>query len=315
MRVTFAGDDTLIAPQFRIDRVRALVASDLPPAVTQDARTEPEPPAESAASVADDVPDEDEVGTEAEGGQDDVAVGAAAEGGAEAEAERRRRRRRRRRGGRREEGAPAGEPAAGTAVPPAEAVGSDASFVPADLDQHVEGVPEYADAAPDGGLLDAGSGDVGAGGVGAEAGDDAARGRRRGRRGGRRRRPGADGALESVAAPGAEQPELPPLYTGPTPANPFGGQAYDIFDAIEQAEQAIDRPSADRPSVPAAEPVPDWAPEPVTQAVVETPPAKAVELAMEPVSADAAPLVVATPAPVADPAPEPVIDADCAGAG
>lgn len=312
MHVAFAGDDTLIPPQVRIDRVRALVPSDLPAAVTQDARAEPEPLAESAASVADDVPDEDEVGTEAEGGQDDVAAGAVAEGGAEAEAERRRRRRRRRRGGRREEGAPASEPSTGTAVPPAEADGGNAGLVPADLEPHVEGVPEYADAVPDAGVLDTGGGEVGTGGVGnlgAEAGDDAARGRRRGRRGGRRRRPGADGALESVAAPGAEQPELPPLYTGPTPANPFGGQAYDIFDAIEQAEQAVERPSAGRSSIPVAEPIPDWAPEPVPQAVVETPPEPAVAFAMEPVSAEAPPLFVATQAPAPEPVPEPVINA------
>ena len=39
-----------------------------------------------------------------------------------------------------------------------------------------------------------------------------------------------------MAEPGAQQPELPPLYAGPTPADPFGGHAFDIFDALEQAE-------------------------------------------------------------------------------
>ena len=69
------------------------------------------------------------------------------------------------------------------------------------------------------------------------AGDeDDGRGRRRGRRGGRRRRREPGEVEPSVAAPGAEQPDLPPVYTGPTPANPFGGHAFDIFDMLEQAE-------------------------------------------------------------------------------
>ena len=80
---------------------------------------------------------------------------------------------------------------------------------------HVEGVPEHA-----------------------EAGDDEQRGRRRGRRGGRRRRHDGNGEMPPHAEPGADQPDLPPVYTGPTPANPFGGQTFDIFDVLEQAEAA-----------------------------------------------------------------------------
>ena len=38
------------------------------------------------------------------------------------------------------------------------------------------------------------------------------------------------------AAPGADQPNLPPVQLGLTPADPFGGQVFDIFDALEQAE-------------------------------------------------------------------------------
>jgi ribonuclease E len=298
MHVAFAGDDTLIPPQVRIERVRALVPSDLPPAVTQDARQGLESPADHAASVADDVPDEDDVATESEDGQDDAAAAAPAEGAVDAEAERRRRRRRRRRGGRREEGAPVGEPSVGTAGPAAEAVGGDASIPPADLAEHIEGVPEYADAAPGIDTLDNGAGDAGA--PSAEAADEAARSRRRGRRGGRRRRQGADAVLEPVAAPGAEQPELPPLYTGPTPANPFGGQAFDIFDAIEQAEQAVDRSGAGRPIVRSAEPVSERAPEPMPAPLVEMAQEHAPELVMEPVSADAAPLFIAISEPSID---------------
>jgi ribonuclease E len=40
-----------------------------------------------------------------------------------------------------------------------------------------------------------------------------------------------------MAEPGAQQPDLPPVYVGPTPADPFGSQAFDKFDALEQAEQ------------------------------------------------------------------------------
>jgi hypothetical protein len=29
---------------------------------------------------------------------------------------------------------------------------------------------------------------------------------------------------------------LPPVYTGPTPANPFGGNTFDIFDVLERTE-------------------------------------------------------------------------------
>ncbi len=76
------------------------------------------------------------------------------------------------------------------------------------------------------------------------AGDDADRSKRRGRRGGRRRRRDTDDvqAASSATEPAQADPGVPeraaPAYAGPTPANPFGGSAaFDIFDAIEQAEQ------------------------------------------------------------------------------
>ena len=64
--------------------------------------------------------------------------------------------------------------------------------------------------------------------------------RRRGRRGGRRRR-----RDETEATAEAPEPAPLPLWTGPTPADPFGGQTYDIFDLIEQQEQ--ERPVAPLP--------------------------------------------------------------------
>ncbi|MGH7153064.1 MAG: hypothetical protein ACREF3_03970, partial [Acetobacteraceae bacterium] len=61
--------------------------------------------------------------------------------------------------------------------------------------------------------------------------------RRRGRRPSRRRRYGAENDLSPIAEPGADQPDLQPVYIGPTPADPFGGRAFDIFDVLEQAEE------------------------------------------------------------------------------
>jgi ribonuclease E len=75
--------------------------------------------------------------------------------------------------------------------------------------------------------------------------------RRRNRRG-RRRRPDD--------APMMPAQDFVPAYVGPTPADPFGGHAYDIFDVIEQqlalAEQAANNP----PPVDAVEPEPAAAP-------------------------------------------------------
>jgi ribonuclease E len=101
---------------------------------------------------------------------------------------------------------------------------------------HVEGVPEVV-----------------------EASEDEQRGPgtrpRRGRRGGRRRRHEGDGEMPPHAAPGADQPDLPPVYTGPTPANPFGGNTFDIFDVMDQAEAAAPAPVA-APVETRAEPTP-----------------------------------------------------------
>ena len=70
---------------------------------------------------------------------------------------------------------------------------------------HVEGVPEQAEAAT----------------------DEEFRARRRGRRGGRRRRNDGKTEIPPYAEPGATQPDLPPVYSGPTPANPFGGNTFE----------------------------------------------------------------------------------------
>jgi ribonuclease E len=251
MRVTILGDDTQVASQFRIDRVRPQVArEDALTAITPDSpqpalpapRYEPEEvvgedEADLEVSGVDepfgdesggDEADGDDAGPEDDGAEDAGGEAVRTEGAESAaeQAERRRRRRRRRRGGRREDGvqSPPADPAAG--VVPAEEeptqasdrIGNEQGIAASDEalsapETHIEGVPEHAEPV----------------------GEDDAR-RRRGRRGGRRRRrePG-EGEGSPFADPGAEQPDLP-VYIGPTPANPFGGQAFDIFDVLEQAE-------------------------------------------------------------------------------
>jgi ribonuclease E len=59
----------------------------------------------------------------------------------------------------------------------------------------------------------------------------------------------------------AAAPEIPPVYIGPTPADPFGGGAFQLFDVVQQAEQQpllpapFYTPPLPLPEDPAAEPV------------------------------------------------------------
>ncbi len=199
MRVIIAADDSLIAPRFRVDRVRTLAPGEGPSFVTADAPR----PSLIARPEPDDV-DEDDDDDEA----DEIAPGVAASDETEEsrEAERgRRRRRKRRRGGREDGPASEGESRADAeddSVPSVQADRPAPTEAPAS-------VPETE--------------------------EEAANRRRRGRSRRGRRRDG-DGGLSPLGVPGAEQPDLMPVYAGPTPADPFGGQAFDIFDAMEQAE-------------------------------------------------------------------------------
>ena len=54
--------------------------------------------------------------------------------------------------------------------------------------------------------------------------------------------------LSPFAVPGADQPDLQPVYAGPTPADPFGGRAFDIFDVMDQVERAAEAQPAPRHS-------------------------------------------------------------------
>jgi ribonuclease E len=238
MRVAFVGDDTLIPPQIRVERVRTqspeapvTVKQELPDEVEEVAPAETEDATEAEADF-----EEAEAGEQEAASQED-------ENGEDTERHRRRRRRRRR-GLRREEAAP-GSTSEMTA-PAAD-----------DLEETIEGVPEHAEVDTEG--------------LSMAPDDDTGRGRRRGRRGGRRRRRDGDsGQVQPHAEPGAEQPDLPPLYVGPTPADPFGGQALDIFDMLEQAELGIE------PALAPPEPASTERP-PTTDAAL--PPAHAEEMA------------------------------------
>ncbi len=242
MRVIIAADDSLIAPRFRIERLRALAPGEEPRFVTPDApRAAPNgaiamDAAQMGAAEAEPADlnesDDDDEFSDAEGDDTDDAV-AAESGTAEdteesREAERRRRRRRRRRRGGREDDARVPD---GVAEPEA-SFESPSPVERAEPAVAPESIPEPVAES-----------------VSAE--DDAAR--RRSRRG--RRRRGADGDLSPFGVPGAEQPDLVPVYAGPTPADPFGaGHVFDIFDVMEQAElnaTPARRAPASRRSAPA----------------------------------------------------------------
>jgi ribonuclease E len=284
MRVLLNGDDALIPPAIRIDRIRAQVPGEAT-VITPDAPPPPAPTypeAEQDEAVAAD--DEDEVmadGDEAEDAASHPVPGETAE-----EGERRRRRRRRRRGGRREDAMPAGE-----AVRPAP-LAADAAVAPSGEDDATdEEETEDGEAAPDAAAQ--------------TAEDGSQRPRRRGRRGGRRRRrePGEEGGVPAVAALDAEQPELPPLepYRGPTPADPFGAQDFDIFDVMDRVEQAAERPA----------PEPEPAPQPMHEPAMHHPVPVSHELepeAPESVAPEPVALEPVALEPVA-PEPEPVLAA------
>ncbi|MBN9561970.1 MAG: Rne/Rng family ribonuclease [Alphaproteobacteria bacterium] len=281
LHVAFASDDSLVPPEIRIDRVRAASPSELPPAITPDAPLPvPVSEAEATEQVEEFEADEDVVAEAAPEAAPTEEAAEAGEDGEEAE-RRHRRRRRRRRGGRREDGTtPNSEDGAEAeqAAEPAAAAGEAAM-----PENAMEGVPERAGEEAAAGQEDQG---------------EAARGRGRSRRGGRRRRrDGAEDGTSPVAVPGAEQPDLP--YSGPTPANPFGGQAFDIFDLIDNADEPI-HPTGGTGGEPELRPVPEPAP-----VLVAPEPASEPITAQEPVAAAVAEPAIAPAPPEPEPAPEP----------
>jgi ribonuclease E len=281
MRVLFGADATLSGTQMRIDRLRAQVPREVgrddagPVAMIAPA---PLPLLEAPAEAPDVVDEEDEpiAATPAAGAPVETEQGADGD-------RPRRRRRRRRRGGRREDGSPA-EPGS------EDDAGDDAEPEPlaaADAPAGDAPAPLAAEAASEAG------GET----LPAETAEESAQ-RRRSRRGGRRRRrdaPEAEGTLPEVALPGSEQPELP-AYVGPTPADPFGGQTFDIFDVMEQAEAR----AAEAAAAPPRRATPPAAEAPLPAPVAPPP---------EPAAAEAAPTLHVEEAPQAanghEPEPEP----------
>ena len=301
MRVLFSGDDALLPPEIRIDRVRALLPGEGPPAIAaaeMPPRDATPPLIEADELEADDIVEEDGPETEDDDAGADSSRPVPGETAEEGE-RRRRRRRRRRRGGRRDDGTLSELAVPGAPQPDL----GDPSMVVAPADgpvEHIEGVPEHAEPPTDGFSADAPVVD----------GDGVPRARRRGRRGGRRRRR-EDGTPQTPQAAfdadpfdPAEtglEPEPPgmPAYSGPTPADPFARQGYDIFDVMDQAERqaeataiapAIVTPAAPPPAEAAATPAPEQAPEPEAE-----PAAVAAAPAPEPLL------------PANDPEPEPAI--------
>ena len=264
MRVCFTADESLLAAQTRIERLRAAAPQDLPALASPQAMATPD----DDVGEADPGDDEDDIGSM---GQGRIEAGASTaqtigdyttdadhvpgETAAEGE-QRRRRRRRRRRGGRREDGA---APAQQTPMP-SDAEQPDLPDLAA-APEPVEPGAAPALATPAGGM----AADPMAGEAGATSpeempgGDDADPGRpKRGRRGGRRRRkPGEEATPVSAEQEAGEAPAAAPSafapYVGPTPADPFGMPGLDIFDVLEQAEL---RPRAARaPASAEAEPL------------------------------------------------------------
>jgi ribonuclease E len=329
MRVIVAADDAQIAPQFRIDKVRTRSPDEMPvvvtpersmppPLVMEDEDEEEEVEAAAVGSEDDDVESGSAEGEGADGeGEEDTAehrdADAAAGGGDEAERQRKRRRRRRR-GGRRDEQQPGAT---------GEATGEDGEGADALV---TEAAPVRPAAAPDTGdsageptgeptgepigepIGETAGEERSENGETPAAADDDPRNRRRGRRGGRRRpRRENEGELSPFAVPGADQPELVPVYAGPTPADPFGGRAFDIFDVMDQAERAAEAMPAPKP-LPAAEIVNTSAPEPAMVVEHAAEPEVAVAIEEVPPAPEPEPVVVAPPEAeiVNSAAPEPV---------
>ena len=136
----------------------------------------------------------------------------------------------------------------------------------------------------------------------ASAGEADAPVRRRGRRGGHRRR------TELAEDMPAAAPEVPPVYIGPTPADPFGGGAFQLFDVVEQTEQQpllpppIFTPPLPLPEEPAAVAEPadsvERAETPSEPAIPQSPPEETTpEVPAEPA---VKPFVIGADAPAAE---------------
>ncbi len=243
MSISFSADAALQPAQHRIDKLRPQLAP-LPAPVFAGQSAAPDDQVDETEVEEPDV-EEALAAVVAPAPAPAPREEAAAEGGAEGE----RRRRRRRRSGRRDEAG--GADAAGEAA--AEATGEEGASAPVPVTAADDAAEPVADAPADvepAAAVEAGEDGAaeasvpaaaGEGDADAAGGEDGAR-RRRGRRGGRRRR-----RDEEAVTPAEPAPSFP-VYTGPTPADPFGAPVLDIFEMAELAEQrafeAASRPAA-----------------------------------------------------------------------
>jgi ribonuclease E len=321
-RVYLFGDDTLMAPEYRLERIKARSAQeDATPIINTDrilAETDRVLEREAAEAV-------EEAEPEAEVEETEEGAEADAEGGDERGERRRRRRRRRRHGDERaERPAEEGREAVAEAEPfqPAEGEGEGENESAEDTGEDEEEEREGAFADTDA------NGD----------GDGQRRRRRRGKRGGRRRSRGrnengvqeeggyAEGDEGDPEDRGTEEPEAPAAAAHP--ALPSAGHVVagaddlgDVFGDLDlgivpEPEPAAEPQAEPEASLaeerPAAEPVAAEAPAPVEEAAPVKKPRnrrkkaepQAEETAQPAVSAPAAPAETVTQAPETE-APKP----------
>ncbi|MGQ9371061.1 Rne/Rng family ribonuclease [Azospirillum sp. A39] len=261
-RVQVQADDALIAPDFRIDRVKARQPGEESAALVSADRVMAETDRQ-LATMAEEAPAEEKEELEAA----EETADATAESGDAGDRRRGRRRRRRRGRGEAREGMEA-RPASGDEI--AEEAPEDA----AEDREAEEAIPTEAESEADAEAeADA---DAEAEGAGDGDGDDASRKkRRRGKRGGRRRTRREDGMPAEAEAGDAEAAQETPV---PPPAGPVPVQAAPLepidFDWILSGEPppaeepGAEEAAAEEPSVEAA---PPEAPTDVAPAAVEAP--------------------------------------------
>ncbi|HIJ64253.1 MAG TPA: ribonuclease E/G, partial [Rhodospirillaceae bacterium] len=275
-KVFLHGDEELIPPAFRMDRVRSETPIELPPPKPMVIEPEPEDEIDEVEDEAEEAPSAVETRPAAEAGRGEAAPGEDADGA-------KRRRRRRRRRGRREDGdaTPARETTAGEGEPSAAESAETETTEEADS----EGSPPLA---------------------GETAAEASARRRRRGKRGGRRRH-----RRDELPAIGGD--EGPAMDAEGSPASDtVEAETVDAAaPTIETAEVVEEPTAAEKPKrvrrKPAAKDaaVVDASPEPAAEEPAAKPkrrraPRKGTEAA-EVKTID---IIVATPAPAPEAEPE-----------
>lgn len=240
--VIMAGDDTLIAPNWRMDRVKAEFA----PGEVRPVLIPPPRVVDEADLALDDVESE----SESEEGEEDQSQASSTDTTADGAARRRRRRRRRGRGQQPNQ---------------LDLAAGDDETSDQDGDESAEPKPSDATGEATGEQSgDEQSGDDGLGaGPPGETAEERSRRRRRGRRGGRRRHRGE--AIEGERAPESAVENVQPVIMQ-GPAHLTRDDVADVFEAAERAEEAAMAARAAAAAALAAAPSVVVAEEPVAAA-------------------------------------------------